>query len=77
MTTIGETARQRIWRDRVESVLRLAAPMLDLLLEVGDRASRVLNREDPDHYPIRPAGEAFEIEAARRRAGPDAGRSVD
>ena len=38
---------QLAWRARIERVLRLAAPGLDLLLAVGDRASRLVDREPP------------------------------
>lgn len=64
------TPRQRIWQGRFESVIGLAAPALDVLLNAGDRASRLLLRDDSDYYPIRPAAEAFELDAARRRRAP-------
>ena len=56
-----ETPQQRIWRDRFESLIGLAAPMLDLLLNAGDRVSRTLAPGDGDYYPIRAPAEAFEI----------------
>jgi hypothetical protein len=40
-------------RGRVESVIRLAAPALDLVLAVGDRVSRLVEREDHEYYPPR------------------------
>lgn len=40
-------------RKRIETGIALAAPLLDLLLAVGDRVSRVLGREEPDHVPVR------------------------
>jgi hypothetical protein len=40
-------------RERVESVIRLAAPALDLLLAVGDRLSRLVEPEDHEYYPPR------------------------
>lgn len=70
------TPRQRIWRGRVEALIALAAPALDLMLNVGERVSRLVSPEDRDYYPIRPSEEAFQIEAAlrgespRRRPGP-------
>ncbi|MGH2967223.1 MAG: hypothetical protein ACRDMH_17830 [Solirubrobacterales bacterium] len=64
---MGSTPQQRIWRDRVEALIALAAPALDLVLSAGDRVSRVLAPEDRDYYPIRPPGEAFELDAARPR----------
>jgi hypothetical protein len=62
------TPQQRIWQGRFESLIGLAVPALDALLTVGDRASRLLNRGDRDYYPIRPASEAFELDAAREHA---------
>jgi hypothetical protein len=45
---------------RVERLIGLLAPMLDLLLAVGDRVSRVLDPDDPNYAPPRmaAAGEA-------------------
>jgi hypothetical protein len=40
-----------VLRRRIEMGIRLAAPLLDLALAVGDRASRLLGSEDPDHVP--------------------------
>jgi hypothetical protein len=40
-------------RRRVESLIRVMAPALDLLLAAGDRISRVVEREDVDYYPPR------------------------
>jgi hypothetical protein len=47
------TPEQARRRGRVESVIRLAAPALDLLLAAGDRLSRVVEREDVEYYPPR------------------------
>ena len=77
MTAMGETAQQRIWRERVEGLIALAAPALELLLNTGERVSRVLYPEDTDYYPIRPAGETFELDAERRDAERRAGQPVD
>ena len=41
-------------RERVEGLIRLAAPGLNLLLAVGERVSRLVEREDPEYYPPRP-----------------------
>jgi hypothetical protein len=62
------TPQQRAWQGRFEGLIGLAAPALDMLLNVGDRASRVLLGDDTDYYPIRPAAEAFELDAAREEA---------
>jgi hypothetical protein len=40
-------------RERVESVIRLAAPALDLVLAVGERVSRIVEPEDHEYYPPR------------------------
>jgi len=58
---------QLAWRGRIEAVLRVAAPALDLLLAAGDRVSRVVARDDdldalPPAAPV-PVG---------RRVGPGA-----
>jgi len=38
---------------RVERVIAVLAPALDLLLAVGERVSRVLEGDDPDYAPPR------------------------
>ncbi|MEJ7781997.1 MAG: hypothetical protein WKF99_05475 [Solirubrobacteraceae bacterium] len=44
-------------RARVEAALRVAAPLLDLVLATGDRLSRTLSREPNDApEPVRVAG---------------------
>jgi hypothetical protein len=40
---------------RVERVIRVLAPALDLMLVVGDRASRLLEPDDSDYAPVRMA----------------------
>lgn len=47
------TASQRRTRDRVETVIRLMAPGLTLVLAAGERLSRIVAREDADYYPVR------------------------
>lgn len=42
------SSSQLIWRGRIEAGLRVAAPVLDLVLAAGDRVSRVVNREEPE-----------------------------
>ncbi len=46
---------QRLWRRRIESVLHVAAPALDLVLAAGDRLSRAVERDDLDWVPPRQA----------------------
>ncbi len=47
------TADQVRTRRRVEGVIRLIAPALDLVLAFGDRVSRIVEREDVEYYPPR------------------------
>ena len=46
---------QRVWRARIEALLRLSAPALDLVLAAGDRVSRAVERDDLDWVPPRKA----------------------
>ena len=41
-------------REQVESLIRLMAPALDLVLAAGDRVSRLVEPEDAEYYPPRP-----------------------
>lgn len=59
---------QLAWRRRIEAVLRVAAPALDLLLATGDRVSRVVARDDDDRDTL-PAAAAAPV-PSRRRVGP-------
>jgi hypothetical protein len=38
---------------RLEVVISAAAPLLDLVLAVGDRVSKLLEPEDYEYYPVR------------------------
>jgi hypothetical protein len=40
-------------RRRIEGLIRLMTPALDALLAVGDRVSRIVERDDVDYYPPR------------------------
>ncbi len=42
-----------VLRGRIETGIRILSPLLDLLLAVGDRVSRVLERDDPEYVPAR------------------------
>ena len=53
-------------RERVESVIRLVAPGLNLVLAVGERVSRIVEPDDPEYYPARLEGaDAPPISGAR------------
>ncbi len=47
------TPEQRRRRDQVETLIRLMAPGLNLVLGAGDRLSRIVERDDPEYYPPR------------------------
>jgi hypothetical protein len=49
------TPNQRAWRSRAETVIRLMAPALDLLLAAGDRMGRIGGRDDDWEPPVRAA----------------------
>ena len=59
---------QLAWRRRIETVLRVAAPGLDLLLAAGDRFSRAVARGDDDGLESLPAGPPTPV-PPRRRVG--------
>ena len=40
-------------RERVESLIRLAAPVLNVVLAVGERISKIVEPEDHEYYPPR------------------------
>ena len=52
------TPEQIRTRDRIESLIRLAAPGLNLVLAVGERVSRIVEPDDPEYYPARVEGVA-------------------
>jgi hypothetical protein len=52
---------------RVERMIGALAPLLDLLLAVGDRASRLLEREDGNYAPPRMAWEGESAPRGLRR----------
>ena len=54
MESLNAAERRR--RDRIERLIRIMSPGLDLILAVGDRVSRVVEREDPEYYPARSEG---------------------
>jgi hypothetical protein len=53
-------------RNRIEGVIRLAAPALDLLLAAGDRVSRIVERDDTEYYPPRVTRGRDEAHVPRR-----------
>lgn len=54
-------------RERVETLIRLAAPGLNLVLAAGERLSRIVEPDDPEYYPARVEGtEAASVAATTR-----------
>lgn len=43
-------------RERVEALIRLIAPALNLVLATGERISRIVESDDPEYYPARVEG---------------------
>lgn len=50
------TADQLRTRERVETLIRIAAPALNLVLAAGERLSRIVESDDPEYYPARVDG---------------------
>lgn len=61
------TPAQRARIDRVETLIGVMAPALNLVLAAGDRLSRLVGRDEPV-YPLRPPGQAFELERLARES---------
>jgi hypothetical protein len=69
----GITPRQRRVRERIEELIGISAPVLDLVLAAGDRVSRIVSPEDHEQYPVHPAAEPplLEPPAESRAAAED------
>lgn len=57
---------QKALRQRFEGGIALAAPLLDVVLGIGERISRIAEPTDHEYYPIRPG----ETDAALPGDGP-------
>ena len=65
---------QQRTRRRVETVIGLAAPLLDLVLAAGDRISRIAEPNDYEYYPVRAGELRDELPGETRRpAVPETG----
>ena len=60
------TADQRRKQERVERLIAVAAPALNLVLAFGERLSRIVEPEDSEYYPVRSG--ITEGDAAARQA---------
>lgn len=47
------TPGQRALQERFEGAIALAAPLLDVVLGIGERISRIAEPTDHEYYPIR------------------------
>jgi len=65
---VEESPGQERMRERIEGLIGLAAPALDLLLAAGDRVSRIAAPADHDYYPVRPPSEPALLEPPGDRA---------
>jgi hypothetical protein len=63
------TPEQRRRVERVETLISLAAPALNLVLAAGERLSRIVEPEDSEYYPVRSSITEGEIAAERAPAG--------
>jgi uncharacterized protein YbaR (Trm112 family) len=63
--------QQRI-REQIEGLIATASPLLDLVLGVGERISRIVEPEDHEYYPVRAGGEPSLLPPeARSQSGAD------
>lgn len=53
-------------RGRIEAVIGIAAPLLDLVLYAGDRVARVAGRDDIDPEPPRRLGSSGTLNEPER-----------
>ena len=62
------TPGQRRTRDRFETLIRLMAPGLNLVLAAGERLSRIVEPDDYEYYPIRTSLPEGDEQPKRERA---------
>ncbi|HUO73089.1 MAG TPA: hypothetical protein VMU39_20140 [Solirubrobacteraceae bacterium] len=58
-----------VLRARFETALRILTPVLDLVLLLGDRVSRLLEPDDPDYVPARMPYEGESVPRGLRPRG--------
>jgi hypothetical protein len=54
---VALTADQRRRREQFETVIRVMAPAMNLVLAAGEQLSKLVERDDTEYYPPRPTGE--------------------
>jgi hypothetical protein len=60
---------QEATRGRVEGLIALAAPLLDVVLAIGERISRIAEPTDHEYYPIQPGTEPAQLPGAAPEQG--------
>lgn len=56
MPVSTRTPQQELTRQRVEGLIGFLAPALDVVLWIGERVSRAVERDDSEPYPVRSVG---------------------
>ncbi|HYU59962.1 MAG TPA: hypothetical protein VEK39_04325 [Solirubrobacterales bacterium] len=69
------TPGQQRLREQFEGLIAAAAPLLDLVLGVGDRISRIVEPEDHEYYPVRSGADSSQLHEGA--AAPSAERHGD
>jgi hypothetical protein len=67
------TSAQRRTRARVETLIRVISPALNLVLATGERISRLVEPEDHEYYPPRTG----QVEPPPAHASVDAGPTAE
>jgi hypothetical protein len=62
------TPQQLAVRGRIESLIRLAEPALDLMLWMGDKLARRVEPDDGDYVPPRPLDDSSPLRRAPVRS---------
>ena len=65
------TPSQEATRGRFEGLIALAAPVLDVVLAIGERVSRIAEPTDHEFYPIQPGSQPAQL-PGRSPAAPQA-----
>ena len=63
------TPEQRRRRDQVETLIKLMAPGLNLVLAAGERLSKIVSPEDDEYYPVRSGLADSRLSRPREPAG--------
>lgn len=64
------TPSQAATRERVEGLIALAAPFLNVVLGIGERISRIAEPTDHEYYPVRPSDRRLLTDGEERAEAP-------